>query len=56
MADEAEDYESILDVVKRVSADALSDPMVMFHVANDVEFQTAGSIATLSAKYGQDDD
>lgn len=30
--------------------------MIMYHVANDVEFQTSGSIATLSAKLGGDDE
>lgn len=52
-ANEGESYESVL---KRLDGSKLSNPTFMYHVANDIEFQSSASINQLSGKRGADDD
>lgn len=43
-------------VLKRLDGSRLTNPAFMYHVANDIEFETSASISQLSAKHAVDDD
>lgn len=56
LEDAAEERESVETVLKRLDGSKLTNPVFMYHVANDMEFQTSASINQLSAKLGAEDE
>jgi hypothetical protein len=56
MEEKGKTGESEEQAFNRLAPGMTSNPLFMYHVANDVEFQTSGSIKDLSAKLEADDD
>ena len=54
--EEGTDTDSFETALKRFNGNKLTNAPFMYHVSNDTEFQTSGSINQLSAKRGYDDD
>lgn len=47
--------DSAESALKKINAQKVSSGIFMYHISNDLEFQTGASISDLSGKYGLDD-